>query len=177
MVHIRKTCTRAKVQNSKSIWQSCSFDNFEDWWRDERYGFELFCEKPQENLVTDVTGKRSKVSDNEMLIKINLKADLDIIKREIDALLKTKDINGDYKRQNKLSQYRTTFLLAEQLPYKEVALQLGWLEGNREWYRTQYKHADGTIGLIGFEYQKHLDNRVKKIKCIFFTFNPHLISV
>jgi hypothetical protein len=70
----------------------------------------------------------------------------------------------DDKRQNKLSQYRTTFLLAEKLPYKEVALQLGWLKGDREWYRTEYKHADGTIGLIGFEYQKHLDNRVKKVK-------------
>jgi hypothetical protein len=186
-----KLAQERKYKIPKAFGNLALFDNFEDWWRDERYGFELFCEKPQQNLVTDVTGKRSKVSDNEMLIKINLKADLDIIKREIDALLKTKDINDDYqsnarfqpsrsmkhisigatdrlidddKRQNKLSQYRTTFLLAEKLPYKEVALQLGWLEGDREWYRTQYKHSDGTIGLIGFEYQKHLDNRVKKVK-------------
>jgi hypothetical protein len=70
------------------------FENFEEWWRDERYGFELFCEKPMEELVTETT--KGRLLDNEILLKINLKGDLDIIKREIDRILKEKDIQEEY---------------------------------------------------------------------------------
>jgi hypothetical protein len=169
-----------------------SFDDFEKWWRDERYGFELFCEPPMKELVTECTTKNTQLKSDEILLKINLKSDLDILQREIMNLLKNKEVIdeyescarfrpsrsmkhlsigatesdfGDFKRQNKFEQYRTTFLLFERkASYKDVALELGWLEGDREWYRTQYVHGDGTIGLIGYEYQKYVDNKVKKVK-------------
>ena len=43
-------------------------------------------------------------------------------------------------------------------------LKLGWLEGDRDWYLTEYPNPDGTKGILLFEYQKLLDNRVKKVK-------------
>ena len=171
------------------------FDDFEDWWKDERYGFELFCEKTTGDLVSEVSG-RTKLDDDEILLKVNLKGDLEIINRDIRRLLLTKDVDDDYtsnarfqpsrpmkhiavgatnkdefivlsgekvrmaekgeKRENKLEEYRETYTLAQQMSYKDVAIHLGWLLGDKEWYLSR--------GYLQFEYQKALDNRVKKVK-------------
>ena len=71
---------------------------------------------------------------------------------------------GDYKRENKLGLYRETYLLAEKMPYKDVARELGWLEGDKDYYFTRHLNQDGTTGLLQFEYQKLVDNRIKKVK-------------
>lgn len=171
------------------------FDDFEDWWKDERYGFELFCEKPTGDLVSEVS-TRIKLEPNEILLKINLKGDLEIINRDIRRLLTTKDVSDEYesnarfqpsrpmkhipvgatdkdqfvvlggekhqvaekgeKRSNKLAEYRETYILAQTMTYKEVAIHLGWLSGDKEWYVSR--------GYEVFEYQKALDNRVKKVR-------------
>ena len=171
------------------------FDDFEDWWKDERYGFELFCEKATGDLVSEVSGK-TKLDDDEILLKVNLKGDLEIINRDIRRLLLTKDVADEYtsnarfqpsrpmkhipvgatnkdefvvlsgekvrinekgeKRDNKLAEYRETYVLAQQMSYKEVAIELGWLSGDKEWYVSR--------GYEVFEYQKTLDNRVKKVR-------------
>ena len=68
------------------------------------------------------------------------------------------------KSENKLKTYHETYLLTRSMSYKEVALKLGWLEGDRDWYLNEYPNPDGTKGLFLFEYQKLLDNRVKKVK-------------
>ena len=51
------------------------FDDFEDWWRHPKYGFELFCEKPMGELVQETQPNRSKLQPDELLLKINLKGD------------------------------------------------------------------------------------------------------
>ena len=71
---------------------------------------------------------------------------------------------GDYKRENKLGLYRETYLLAEKMSYKDVARELGWLEGDKDYYLAQHPNQDGTTGLLQFEYQKLVDNRIKKVK-------------
>jgi len=160
------------------------FAHFEDWWRDERYGFELFCEQPTGDLVTDVTGKRIKIKPDTLMLNVNLKGDLDVILREVRKVLVSKDVDDEYtsnarfqpsrpmkhiqigatdsefekgiKRQNKLKQYRETYLLAQKMTNKEVAIELGWLQGDKQWFLER--------GYDLLEYQKIVDNRVKKVK-------------
>jgi len=67
---------------------------------------------------------------------------------------------GNFKRQNKLKTYRETYLLFEELgSYKEVAILREWLEPDR----AKCQNKDGEP-LLPFEYQKLVDNRVKKVK-------------
>ena len=173
------------------------FDNFEDWWRDERYGFELFCEKPMRELVKEVDKKDRRLEADEVLVRINLKGDLDVIERDFKRLLRGKDTGddytsnarfqpsrpmkhiavgvtesdfGDYKRENKLGLYRETYLLAEKMSYKDVARELGWLEGDKDYYLNDHTFVNRTddgllhTGLEQFEYQKLVDNRIKKVR-------------
>lgn len=186
-----KMAQERKRKIPKAFGNLRKFDNFEDWWRDERYGFELFCEKPMRELVTEVNGASQKLETDEILVRVNLKGDLDVIERDFKKLLREKDTPddytsnarfqpsrpmkhiavgvtesdfGDYKRDNKLAEYRATYLLAEKMSYKDVARKLGWLEGDKEYYLNEHPNPDGTKGLFMFEYQKLLDNRVKKVR-------------
>lgn len=167
------------------------FTNFEDWWRDERYGFELFCERPMRELVKEVASKGQRLESDEILIRVNLKGDMEVIERDFKKLLREKDTGddytsnakfqpsrpmkhiavgvtesdfGDYKRDNKLARYRETFLLSEKMSFKDVARRLGWLEGDKEYYLNEHPNLEGTKGIFQFEYQKLVDNRVKKVK-------------
>ena len=47
---------------------------FEDWWRDERYGFELFCEPEATDLVKVVDG-RSTPAPNTVTLAVAINAD------------------------------------------------------------------------------------------------------
>jgi hypothetical protein len=77
---------------------------------------------------------------------------------------------GDYNRENKLGLYRETYLLAEKMSYKDVARELSWLEGDKDYYLNDHTFVNRTddgllhMGLEQFEYQKLVDNRIKKVK-------------
>jgi len=163
-------------------------DDFEDWWRDPRYGFELFCEKPTGDLVTEETGKRSKLEPDEIMIKVNLKGDLEVINRDIRKLLISKDVGEDYtsnarfypsrpmkhiavgitdkeydkgvKRENKLEKFRKTYLLSQTMSPKEIVGELGLMPYSKEEFMKSAGDAQG--GLL--VYQRTLDNRVKTVK-------------
>lgn len=170
------------------------FDRFDDWWRDPKYGFELFCEKPVGKLVEAAT-TRAKIEPEQVLVKVDLRGDPEIIVRDFERFLASKDLSddyqsnarfqpsremkniavgaresdyGDFKRENKLKTYRETYLLALAMSYKEVALARGWLDGDKDYYLTEHKWIaeDGLeyTGMPVTEYQKLLDNRVKKVK-------------
>jgi len=164
------------------------FDSFEDWWRNEKYGFELFCEPYIDSLATEVTGKQGKLEEDEILFKVNLKGDFDLILRDFTRLLKDKDTDKEYTsqarfkpsrpmkhipvgsqinaegrdwRENKFKTFRETYLLFEELgDYKEVAIQQNWLEDDI----TKAKDKETGEQLFPFEYQKRIDNRRKKVK-------------
>jgi hypothetical protein len=182
-----KMAQERKIKIPRAFGNLRKFDDFEDWWRDERYGFELFCEPYIPSLTTEVKSKPSKLDEDVILVKVNLKGDLDLILRDFSRLLKDKDTDkeytskarfkpsrpmkhiaigtqesdyGKFKRQNKLKTYRETYLLFEKLgSYKEVAITRGWLE-------TDISKCSNREGeeLLPFEYQKLVDNRVKKVK-------------
>lgn len=158
------------------------FDDFEDWWRHPDYGFELFCEKPTGDLVQEVTDKKAKLEPDEILLKVNLKGDLEIINRDIRKLLITKDVQDEYTsnarfqpsrsmkhlsigatehatevdkmRQNKLAQYRETWLMAQEMSYEEVAEKRGWMVAS--------KRSSG--GGMWFDVSRLKDNRKKKVR-------------
>ena len=197
--HYAKMAQKRKRKIPRAFGNLRKFDDFEAWWRDERHGFELFCERPMKELVSEITGKTPKLDPDEILIRVNLKGDLEVIERDFKKLLREKDTGEDYtsnarfqpsrpmqriaigtsdsdrgeiiegrfvypKRANKLRQYRETYLLAEQMSAKEVALKLGWLEGDKDYYLNEHPNPDGTKGLMKVEYQNLLDNRIKKVK-------------
>jgi hypothetical protein len=185
--YFAKMAQERNIKIPKAFGNLSNFDNFEDWWRDERYGFELFCEPYLNSLTSEVVGKPSKLKADEILVKVNLKGDLDLILRDFNRLLRTKDTDkeyvsqarfqpsrpmkhiaigtqesdfGNYKRENKLKTYRETFLLFEELgDYKEVAIQKNWLFKDI----SMAKNKNGEQ-LLPFEYQKEVDNKRKKVK-------------
>jgi len=192
--HYAKLAQHSKRKIPRAFGNLRNFDKFEEWWRDPKYGFELFCEKPVGRLVEEVRAKAS-VTPEQVLIKVDLRGDPEILLRDFARLLKAKDLSGDYqsnarfqpsrpmkhiavgaresdygdfKRENKLRTYRETYLLAQKMPYKDVALKLGWLEGDKDYYRTEHKWiADDRLEYVGMpvtEYQLVLDNRLKKVR-------------
>ena len=182
-----KMAQERKIKIPRAFGNLRKFEHFEDWWRDERYGFELFCEPFVDKLASEVINKRCKLDEDEMLVKVNLKGDLDLIIRDFTIMLKDKDTEkeytsqarfqpskpmkhiaigtqesdfGNFKRENKFKTYRETYLLFEDIrDYKEVAIRRGWLEENI----SEAKNNDGEQ-LLPFEFQKRVDNRRKKVK-------------
>ena len=182
-----KMAQERKIKIPREFGNLRKFDNFEDWWRDERYGFELFCEPYFESLASEVITRPIKLKEDEILVKVNLKGDLDLIERDFNRLLRSKDTDkeyvsqarfqpsrpmkhiaigtqesdfGNYKRENKLKTYRETYLLFEELgDYKEVAIQKNWLFKDI----SMAKNKNGEQ-LLPFEYQKQVDNKRKKVK-------------
>ena len=188
--HYAKLAQSKGLKIPREFGDLSAFSSFESWWRDERYGFELFCEQPMGELIREPT-TRDKPDPNEVLIRVNLKGDMDLIKQAFDRFLKVKDVAQEYesnarfqpskpmkniavgvserryedvKRDNKLAEYRKTYLLVKKLPFKDVAVKLGWLKGDKNYYLNQHENDDGSIGLSKPEYQKLVDNRVKKVK-------------
>jgi hypothetical protein len=129
------------------------FKNFEEWWRHPKYGFELFCEPPLERIAV-VLGPKDpiKTEDDEVLLKVNLRCDPDILEAEIKRLVKSLEIGDDYQSRARfqpsrpmqrirlaekdergatglgnLKQFRETFELTEKMKHREVAKKLGWL--------------------------------------------------
>ena len=164
--------------------------DFETWWRDERYGFELFCENYVGDLVEEVKSQRTKLGEGEILIKVNLKGDLDQIERDLKRLLVKKDVEyqdrstakfqpsraaknisvgaTDYgiegekiMRKSSLREFRETYLVAESMSAKEAALELGFAQPLDRYFSMR---PDLDVKRDRFEYQKHLDAGVKKVR-------------
>ena len=62
------------------------FDSFEAWWRHPQYGFELFCEPFIDSFVETTSSARG-IKGSEVLLKVNLKGDREIVMRDVKALL------------------------------------------------------------------------------------------
>ncbi len=69
---------------------------FEEWWRNEKYGFELFCEPEHEDLVSVADG-RTKTADNSVLMKVRMNADTDLILRDFKTLLNRLQTHHEYQ--------------------------------------------------------------------------------
>ena len=69
---------------------------FEEWWRHEKYGFELFCEPVHEDLVSVADG-RTKASEDSVLMKVRMNADTDLILRDFKILLNRLQTHNEYQ--------------------------------------------------------------------------------
>lgn len=69
---------------------------FEEWWRHEKYGFELFCEPAHEDLVSVADG-RTKVTEDSILMKVRMNADTDLILRDFKTLLNRLQTHNEYQ--------------------------------------------------------------------------------
>lgn len=69
---------------------------FEEWWRHEKYGFELFCEPAHEDLVSVADG-RTKVTEDSVLMKIRMNADTDLILRDFKTMLNRLQTHNEYQ--------------------------------------------------------------------------------
>lgn len=132
----------AKLAQSRGIKVHKAFGNlqkweFEDWWRDERYGFELFCEKEQAQLVTQIE-KAGKLQEGEVLLKVNVNSDADLLQAEMMRLLRNLSWQRDYQstarfkikteakqiKLAKLREARETFSLTEQMKHRRAIRRL-----------------------------------------------------
>lgn len=64
-----------------------SFESFEEWWSHPDKGFELFCEPFIENHAMSVDSQ-CNLTDDEILLKVNVNGDPDIILHDIKIALK-----------------------------------------------------------------------------------------
>jgi len=69
---------------------------FEEWWRHEKYGFELFCEPEHEDLVSVADG-RTKATEDSVLMKVRMNADTDLILRDFKILLNRLQTHNEYQ--------------------------------------------------------------------------------
>jgi hypothetical protein len=69
---------------------------FEEWWRHEKYGFELFCEPEHEDLVSVADG-RTKATEDSVLMKVRMNADTDLILRDFKTLLNRLQTHNEYQ--------------------------------------------------------------------------------
>ena len=69
---------------------------FEEWWRHEKYGFELFCEPVHEDLVSVADG-RTKATEDSILMKVRMNADTDLILRDFKTLLNRLQTHNEYQ--------------------------------------------------------------------------------
>jgi hypothetical protein len=101
------------------------FEDFEDWWKHPQYGFELFCEPPEEPAI-EVLQRGATVGDN-LVISVNKSADpekaLLMIRNLLKKAIRTKATgqisqalyspskNGKYIKLNVLRRYRLAYTL------------------------------------------------------------------
>ena len=164
------------------------FKDFEEWWRHPDYGFELFCE-PVIEPVKDVTNDSSEVGKDQILLKIDLRGDLEQIESEVKRLLVKKDVTSNYVSQarfqpskpmknlkvgvrdseydpntkltNYLKMYRETFLLSEVMNEKEISIKYKWVMKKDDFFKFNQR-LDPKRDL--FQYQQHLDTGVKRVR-------------
>jgi hypothetical protein len=72
------------------------FSGFEEWWRHEKYGFDLFCEQEHKALVELVTSTKTPKEDGTALVRVRLNADLDLVVRDFEIALRHLQEHEEY---------------------------------------------------------------------------------
>lgn len=117
------------------------FKSFEEWWRHPEYGFELFCEPRVDDLAKVLSEPPKETDANTALISVSLIGDKELIVRDFKRALRSLSVPADYRsrarfqpskemqflKPKKLSSYRETFLLTEEMKHREVVIAQGWI--------------------------------------------------
>jgi hypothetical protein len=134
------------------------YSDFEEFWRNPKTGFELFCEPVRKNNVEVLESVPVEIQKNHLLLDLDMNTDEDILISNLTKLLKKhKTKNTDYLSQarfqpsksmkylkpKKLEEIRDTYLLVKSgLSHKEVAQKMNFtskfitLEKDQEVYAT-----------------------------------------
>ncbi len=113
--------------------------DFETWWRDERYGFELFCE-PVMYPVNALDDVPSSIEENHLLLDINLNVDQDKLVDVVTRIIK--------KKQGKRVEYQSKAKFQPSKPQRNLKHDVlnerrkGWLLMDRG-----VKHRDIVVQL------------------------------
>jgi len=113
------------------------YEKFDDWWRDPSYGFELFCEPPDEPVVEEVTGTNAE--GNRLIVSIKRDSDpyevIHHLKKlvEMNVRLPRKDVSharftpskpAKNLMPEKLERYRLVYALKKDHSRLEIAYLL-----------------------------------------------------
>lgn len=110
---------------------------FEEWWRHEKYGFELFCEPEHEDLVQVADG-RTKSEDDSVLLKVKMNADSELILRDFETMLNRLQTHNEYQsmakfqpslpqqqiKLKKLEEALTAYLASETMIHRRAIRRL-----------------------------------------------------
>lgn len=117
------------------------FESFEDWWRDPRYGFELFCEPARDSLVQIVDADALRLEADDVLLKLNLRADKAVLVAECKKFINRLAIEDTYQSRarfqpskpaedlmvEKLKEYRRSYLVSLGRKQLDAIKELGWV--------------------------------------------------
>jgi len=126
-----------------------SFGNFEEWWKDPMYGFELFCEPVLNNAVTVLDSPPTFVAKNHTLLDIDLNMDQDKL---IDLV--TRSIK---QKQGKQVEYESQALFQPRKEMKRI--------------KTEHLKLCRKTWLLIHSGMKHVDV-VKEMGCISKNIKP-----
>lgn len=82
------------------------FQTFEEWWRHPEFGFELFCE-PFIDSYAEIVDRKVRLSKDEVLLKVNVNGDTDLILRDIKLALMERMVIGEYQSRARFQPSRT----------------------------------------------------------------------
>jgi hypothetical protein len=91
---------------------------FEEWWAHPDYGFELFCEPYAVNAQVVVV--KEKLNDDEILMKININADEEILIRDIEIALRK------YRTLSRRLEYESRARFQPSVPQKGLKMAKLW---------------------------------------------------
>jgi hypothetical protein len=139
-----------------------AFNDFEEWWRHPSYGFELFCEPPNEQPLLKVV---QSITDGEELgviyVRVNLNEEPERLKRSFDSILR--------KQQEGLSlEPKSEARFHPSMPQRHMKLS-AWRQDLENWksreggmsrrdiFRARYRSIDPSedqLRVISREFQR-----------------------
>lgn len=168
-----------------------AFENFQSWWAHPDYGFELFCEPPVTDMVSEVNSSDYTVDDDEILIKVNLRGDREVIEKAIGRFLRSKNVPDDYvsrarfqpsrsmkhisvgvtdsryldgqKSRASITEFRQTFLKVEKMTDDGLSLREAAVKLK---FAVPFEQWENWYPDIGKRppYQREIDKGIKKIR-------------
>ena len=124
------------------------FNSFEDWWKDPKYGFELFCEPPEPLPILEL--EHSVFPDeieSRLVVSIDLDADIKKVLFNLERLLQRKKVKakssvskaryqpskpGRHIKLQKLERYRLSYVLQQE---GKKRVEIGEILESKGYYR------------------------------------------
>lgn len=129
----------------KEFGKLVDIDDFEDWWKDPDYGFELFCEPYMDEALRLLDEPPKCIEPDNILVSINLNVDRDKLVQLFTKLLKQNQVSDEYSslakfqpsldmkylKHEKLKLFREVWILEKSgMAHKNIVKKLGMISKN-----------------------------------------------